>query len=69
MNRREFMASALVFVIPTIHLLPSRRPPTAASRKQGRAVFMIQGWSAQDDRAGVDQVWITVTNSWRAAWR
>ena len=36
---------------------------------QSRVVFMIRGWSVQDDRAGANQVWITVSNSWRTAWR
>jgi hypothetical protein len=36
---------------------------------QSPVVFMIRGWSVQDDRAGANQVWITVSNSWRAAWR
>ena len=73
MNRREFIASTtLVFVVPTISLLPisllpSQQPSSAAS--QSRVVFMIRGWSVQDDRAGANQVWITVSNSWRTAWR
>ncbi len=66
--RRDFIASATsVFVAPAIHLLPSQQPSSAAS--QSRVVFMIRGWSVQDDRAGADQVWITVSNSWRTAWR
>jgi hypothetical protein len=67
-DRRDFIASAtLVCVAPAIHLLPSQHPSSAAS--QSRVVFMIRGWSAQDDRAGANQVWITVSNSWRTAWR
>ena len=67
-NRREFIASAtLVFVAPAIHLLPSQQPPSAASQRG--VAFMIRGWSVQDDRAGANQVWITVSNSWRTAWR
>ena len=61
-DRRDFIASAtLVFVAPVIHLLPSLRPSSAAS--PSRVVFMIRGWSVQDDRAGANQVWITVSNS------
>jgi hypothetical protein len=68
MTRRDFIASAtLVFVAPTIHLLPSQQPSSAAS--QSRVVFMIRGWSVQDDRADAGQVWITVGSSWRTAWR
>ena len=67
-DRRDFIAGAtLVFVAPAIHLLPSQQPSSAAS--QSRVVFMIRGWSVQDDRAGANQVWITVSNSWRTAWR
>jgi hypothetical protein len=67
-DRRDFIASATsVFVAPAIHLLPSQQPSSAAS--QSRIVFMIRGWSVQDDRAGANHVWITVSNSWRTAWR
>lgn len=68
MTRRDFIVSAtLAFVAPAIHLLPSEQPSSAAS--QSRVVFMICGWSVQDDSAAANQVWITVNNSWRAAWR
>jgi hypothetical protein len=68
MTRRDFIASAtLVFVAPAIHLLPSQPPACAAS--QSRVVFMIRGWSVQNDHAGANQAWITVSNSWRTAWR
>ena len=67
-DRREFIAIATsVFVALAVHLLPSQQPPSAAS--QSRVVFMIRGWSVQDDRAGPNQAWITVSNSWRTAWR
>ena len=70
MTRREFIASAtLAFLTPAIHLLPSVQPSSAASQSQSHAVFMIHGWSVQDDRAGANQVWITVSSSWRTAWR
>jgi hypothetical protein len=67
-DRRDFIASAtLVFVAPAIHLLPSQQSSSAASQR--RVAFMIRGWSVQDDRADANQVWITVSNSWRTAWR
>ena len=70
MTRRDFIASAtLVFVAPAIHMLPSQQPPLAGSQGQSRAVFMIRGWSTQDDRPDANQVWITVSGSWRTAWR
>jgi hypothetical protein len=67
-DRRDFIAGAtLVFIAPAMRLLPSQQPSSAAS--QSRVVFMIRGWSVQDDRASADQVWMTVSNSWRTAWR
>jgi hypothetical protein len=52
-DRRDFIASAtLAFVAPAVHLLPSQQPSSAAS--QSRVVFMIRGWSVQDDRAGAN---------------
>jgi hypothetical protein len=67
-DRREFIAGAtLAFVAPAIPLLPSVQPVSAAS--QNGVVFMIRGWSVPDDGAGANQVWMTVSNSWRTAWR
>jgi hypothetical protein len=66
-DRRDFLANAiLVGVAPAIQLLPWQQPSSAGS--QSRVVFMIHGWSV-DDGAGANQAWITVSNSWRAAWR
>jgi len=42
---------------------------SAATQRQSRIGFMIRGWSVRDDRAGANQVWITVSTSWRTAWR
>lgn len=72
MTRREFIAgfsagATLVCVAPAVQLLPMQQPVAEAS--PDRVVFMIRGWSVQDDRASPNQVWITVSNSWRAAWR
>ena len=68
MTRREFIASTtLIFVAPTIALLPSQQTPPAKS--QSRAIFMIHGWGVQDDPAGAHHVGMTVSNSWRTAWR
>ena len=67
-DRRDFIATAiLVGVAPRIQLLPWQQPCSAAS--QSRVVFMIRGWNVQDDCAAANQVWITVSNSWRTAWR
>jgi hypothetical protein len=67
-DRRDFIAGAtLVFIAPAMRLLPSQQPSSAAS--QSRVVFMIRGWSIQDDCASANQVWMIVGNSWRTAWR
>jgi hypothetical protein len=67
-DRRDFIAGATsVLIAPAIRLLPSQQPSSAAS--QSRVVFMIHGWSVQDDRASANQVWLTISNSWRTAWR
>jgi hypothetical protein len=67
-DRRDFIAgTTLIFVAPTLQLLPSQQPSSVAS--QSRVVFMIDGWSVQDDRADANQVWIRISNSWRTAWR
>ena len=60
-DRREFIAGAtLAFVAPAIPLLPSVQPVSAAS--QNGVVFMIRGWSVQDNATSADQVWMTVSN-------
>jgi hypothetical protein len=67
-DRRDFIAGAtLVAVAPALGLLPSQPPALAAN--VGPVVFMIEGWSVQDDNGTADQVWIRVGHSWRTAWR
>jgi hypothetical protein len=67
-DRRNFIASTIVLAAaPPIQLLASQQSSSATS--QSRVDFMIRGWSVKDDRAVVNQAWITVSNSWRAAWR
>ena len=67
-DRRDFIVSTiLVGVAPAFHLLPSQQ--SSSAENQSRVVFMIRGWSVEDGRAGTNHVWITVNNSWRAAWR
>jgi hypothetical protein len=67
-DRRNFVASTIVLAAaPAIQLLASQQSSSATS--QSRVDFMIRGWSVQDDRAGVNQAWITVSNSWQTAWR
>jgi hypothetical protein len=67
-DRRSFIAGTIVLAAaPPIQLLASQHSSSAT--RQSRVDFMISGWSVQDDRAGVTQAWITVSNSWQAAWR
>ena len=67
-DRRSVIASTIVLAAaPPIQLLASQQSSSATSQR--RVDFMIRGWSVQDDRAGVNQAWITVNNSWQAAWR
>ena len=67
-DRRSFIASTIVLAAaPPIQLLASQQ--SSSTTRQSRVDFVIRGWSVQDDRAGVNQAWITVSNSWRAAWR
>ena len=67
-DRRDFIAGTILAgVTRAIQLLPPQHSSSAAS--QSRAVFMIRGWSVEEDSAGANHVWITVHNSWRAAWR
>jgi hypothetical protein len=64
----DFIAGTiLVGLTPAIQLLPCQQVSSAAI--QNRVVFMIRGWSVEDDCGGANQVWITVSNSWRTAWR
>ncbi|MDB6102043.1 MAG: hypothetical protein JWO52_2042 [Gammaproteobacteria bacterium] len=81
MTRRDVIARATwIFVAPVIHLLLPEQPCTSASHVEpehvqtshvhdSRVVFMVHGWSVNDDCAPAVQAWITVGNSWRTAWR
>jgi hypothetical protein len=67
-DRRSFIAGTIVFAAaPSIQLLASQQSSSAT--RQSRVDFVIRGWSVQDDLAGVNQAWITVSNSWQTAWR
>ena len=72
-DRRAFVAgTALVAVAPTLGLLPTQAGPSVAAPSAAtaaRIVFMIEGWSAQDDSTKDDQLWVRVDRSWRTAWR
>jgi hypothetical protein len=67
-NRRTFVAgTALVAVAPALELVPLHIPGYPPTVK--RLVFMIDGWSAQEDGDDADCMWIMVGRSWRTAWR
>ena len=70
-DRRAFIAgTALVVVAPAIGLLPApAASPAPRAPTIGWPVFMIAGWSAQDDSPKDDQLWVRVDRSWRTAWR
>jgi len=70
-DRRAFIAgTALVVVAPAIGLLPApAASPAPSAPTIGWPVFMIEGWSAQDDSPKDDQLWVRVDRSWRTAWR
>jgi hypothetical protein len=66
-DRRVFVAgAAAVAVTPALRLLPDVAAPAL---NVARPVFMIEGWSVQDDGSSVDQVWMRVGHGWRTAWR
>jgi hypothetical protein len=67
-DRRDFIAgAALVAIAPSVQLLaPQLSPPVT---NLSYPVFMIDGWSVQDDSDATSQVRIRVDRSWRAAWR
>jgi hypothetical protein len=67
-DRREFVSgTTLVAIAPTVSLLPVALPTRAA--ETNRLVMKIDGWSTPDQRGADEEVWITVSRSWRTAWR
>ena len=67
-DRRTFVVgAALVALAPSLELLP--RQSFGHDEEENRIVFLIDGWSIQDDNDTSDQVWLRVGHSWRAAWR
>jgi hypothetical protein len=51
--------------------LPARTPPiTEAGPGENSAVFKIHGWDHSGEEASNgNEVWLTINQSWRAAWR
>jgi hypothetical protein len=67
-DRRDFIAGvAVAAVAPTLPLLSDLPPALAAEARP--LVLMINGWSVPDESAGADVAWITISHSWRTAWR
>ena len=67
-DRRAFVAgTTLVAFAPTLEFLPVPLSPPAANAS--RVVLMIDGWNVPSDSDGADEVWITVSRSWRIPWR
>lgn len=67
-DRRVFVAgAAAVAVTPALRLLPPAVAAPALNAVQ--PVFMIDGWSVQDDGSPDNQVWMRVGHGWRTAWR
>jgi len=68
-ERRTFvMGAALLAVAPSLELsLPGQI--SAHEKNANDVVFMIEGWSIQDDSDTSDQMWLRLGHSWRVAWR
>jgi hypothetical protein len=83
-DRRTFLVGSACVAVPAVvnllsplTLVPDSLSPQPASDANG-LTFGIAGWSRPDDGAsegpvssdpGHDQVWISISQSWRAAWR
>ena len=67
-DRREFIVgSAVISVAPALASFRAQFPPVETATRP--LVFMIEGWSVQDDSGTAEEVWMRVGRSWRTAWR
>ena len=67
-DRRTFVTgAALVAIAPSLKLLSGQI--SAHEEEANRTVFMIDGWSIQDNSDTSDQMWLRLGHSWRVAWR
>jgi hypothetical protein len=67
-DRRTFVTgAALVAIAPSLELLSGQI--SVRENDVNRVVFLIDGWSIQDDIHTSDQVWLRLGHSWRVAWR
>ena len=67
-DRRTFVTgAALVAIAPSLELLSGQI--SVRENDVNRIVFLIDGWSIQDDIRTSDHVWLRLGHSWRVAWR
>ncbi len=77
MDRRTLMlGTAFASALPALPVLGSGisgallpAPPGADDADPAAIVFSIDGWHPHADLGGDEQVWISVSPSWRATWR
>jgi hypothetical protein len=68
-DRRVFVAGAAIAAIaPALQVLPAEAAVPALNDVI-QPVFMISGWSRQDDPNPDDQLWLRIDHGWRIAWR
>ena len=78
MSRRTFLFGAGVFAASPVlaNFLTSTQDgprawapvPSAETTNAGDLVFKVDGWSPRDGGSR-DDLWLTVNQSWRGAWR
>lgn len=67
-DRRTFMAGTTsITLAPALDLLPVQLP--TSETPAGQLVLMIEGWSTPGESNAADAVLITISRSWRTAWR
>jgi hypothetical protein len=66
-DRRELIVGAAVVAIaPTLNAIPL--PLAAEETEPGPVIFMIEGWSPQDDHGTDNVVWLRIGHGWRTSW-
>jgi hypothetical protein len=67
-DRRTFIAAtASVTLAPVLGLSPAQ--PLVGETAIGPVVLVIEGWSAPDQSSPNDALSISISRSWRTAWR
>jgi hypothetical protein len=67
-NRRAVVAGVALTIIAPIPDSPARQP-SAPAGGANRVVFRIDGWSAHDADANIEEAWIRIGHGWRTSWR